>query len=213
MIRLLVSSVGIATAHLVLLGCQSGAVDRRKVVEFQYDHVANIQSTIRFATPVPLSPPVTSTRQVITKWPNEFWAIFVICSLDVQGPDLESFTYDRTNFYVEYERKSYGVLQQPFSVITETEDEIGPQDTSAIQSAIFTTIGVGPSTQIFSHGLSLSLNYRIAIYISDPEAANKVLPLRYTGHPAILRGRGHPPTSFPGYTPDSPPLPGTCRPS
>lgn len=208
--RVLGLPVVILTA--LLTGCRGVDIDLKKVVEFEYDHVANIQSTIRFGTAVPLSPPLTSTNQVISKWLGEFWAVFVICSLDVQGADITSFTYDRANFYVDYGGKTYGVLQ-PFSLITKTEDDIGPRDTSVIESAIFSTIGLGPSTQVFGPGLSPSLNYRIAIYVSDSTAADKRLTLRYRGQPSILRARGQNPATLPGYTSGSPPLPGSCRPS
>jgi len=198
------------TALLGLMGCQSAQIDLKKVVEFQYDHVADIQNTIRFAAPVPLSSTLTSTNQVISKWLGGFWAVFVICSIDVRGTEIESFTYDRTKFYVENGGKTYGALQ-PFNLITAAEDDIGPADTSTIESAIVNTIGSGPSTHVFGPGLSSSLNYRVAIFISDPTAANKVLTLRYKGHPSVLRGLGHSPADLPGYISGSPPLPGACR--
>lgn len=210
--RALVSSAAlIGTTLLAVLGCQNIELVPGKTVELHYDHVANIEDGIRFGTAVPLSPPLTSANEVIVKWPNEFWAVFVICSLNVPGVDHSTFAYDRTKFYVEYEGKTYGVLQEPFSVMTDTENDIGPQDIRAIDRAIMSTIGVGPNTQIFGQGLSPALNYRIAIYISNPDAADKVLTLRYAGHPTILRGRGQTPMTVPGYTPYSPPLPDSCR--
>jgi hypothetical protein len=209
--RILVPPTLIVITLLAVQGCQSVELVPGKSVELHYDHVANIEGGIRFETAVPLAPPLTSANAVIVKWPNEFWAVFVICSLNVPRVDNSTFSYDRTKFYVEYEGKMYGVLQQPFSVMTDTEKDIGPQDTSAIDHAIVSTIGVGPSTQIFVQGLSPALNYRIAIYISNPDAADKVLTLRYAGHPAILRGRGQTPMTVPGYTLDSPPLPASCR--
>ncbi len=199
------------TPLLIILGCQSVELVAGKSVELHYDHVANIEDGIRFKTAVPLSPPLTSANEVIVKWPNEFWAVFIICSLEVPGLDNNTFAYDRTKFYVDYEGKTYGVLQEPFSVMTDTENDIGPQDIRAIDRAIVSMIGVGPSTQIFGQGVSPALNYRIAIYISNPDAADKVLTLRYAGHPVILRGRGQTPLTVPGYTPDSPPLPESCR--
>ena len=202
--------IAVITALLVMMGCQSVGIDSKKVVVFHYDHVANIQNTIQFETTVPLSPPLTPTNQVIPKWLGGFWAVFMICSLDVQGTEIESFTYDRTNFYVEYGKKSYGALQ-PFSLITTAEDDIGPRDTSLIENAILSTIGSGPNTQVFGRGLHPSLNYRTAIFISDPTAADKEVTLRYKGHPSILRGLGDSPADLPGYVSGSPPLPGACR--
>lgn len=205
-----ISPAVMITTLLVIVGCQSVDTDLKKTVELQYDHVVNIQNTIQFETTVPLSPPLTPTNQVISKWLGGFWAVFVICSLDVQGTEIESFTYDRTNFYVEYGGKTYGALQ-PFSLITTAEDDIGPGETSVIENAIFSTIGSGPSTQVFGPGFSASLNYRIAIYIAAPTAIDKVLTLHYKGQPSILRGRGKSPADLPGYVSGSPPLPGTCR--
>ncbi len=209
-LRVFISPAVILTALLIAMGCQTVEVDPKKVVEFQYDHAANIQNTIRFEAAVPLSPPLTSTNQVISKWLGGFWAVFVICSLDVRGTEIESFIYDQTKFYVEYGGNTYGALQ-PFTLITATEDEIGPQDTIVIESAISNTIGSGPSTKVFGPGLSPTLNYRIGIYVSDPAAASKTLTLRYKGHPSILRSLGHNPVDLPGYISSSPPLPGACR--
>lgn len=197
------------SALLLTLGCQSLGIDSKRVVEFKYDHVANIENTVRFEATVPLAPPLTSTNQVISKWLGGFWAVFGICSVDVRGTELESFTYDRTNFYVEYGGKTYGALQ-PYSLITTAEDDIGPQDTNVIENAIFSTLGSGPSTKVFGPGLSPSLNYRIAIFISDATAAPKALTLRYKGQPSILRGLGYSPANLPGYISGSPPLPGAC---
>ena len=202
-------SSAIIAALVFVMGCQSARIDAKKLVEFRYDHVANIENTVRFEAAVPLAPPLTSTNQVISKWLGGFWAVFVICSVDVRGTELESFTYDRTNFYVEYGKKSYGALQ-PYSLITTAEDDIGPQDTNVIENAIFGTLGSGPSTKVFGPGLSPSLNYRIAIFISDSTAAQKALTLRYKGHPSILRGLGYSPANLPGYISGSPPLPGAC---
>lgn len=208
--HVLISTAILSIVTSSIMGCQSGESDLKKQVELQYDHVANIQSTIRFQTAIPLSPPLTPTNQVITRWLGSFWAVFVLCNLDVQGTDRESFTYDRSKFSVQYGGKTYGALQ-PYSVITVMEDDIGPQDTSVIESAILNTIGLGPSMQGFGPGLHQSLNYRIAIFISDSIAVDKVLTLHYSGQPLMLRGRGHRPATLPGYLPDSPPLPGSCR--
>ncbi|MGC4095677.1 MAG: hypothetical protein QM706_01050 [Nitrospira sp.] len=197
------------SALILTLGCQSLGIDSKRVVEFKYDHVANIENTVRFEATVPLAPPLTSTNQVISKWLGGFWAVFVICSVDVRGTEIESFTYDRTNFYVEYGGKTYGALQ-PYSLITTAEDDIGPQDTNVIENAIFSTLGSGPSTKVFGPGLSPSLNYRIAIFISDSTALPKALTLRYKGQPSILRGLGYSPANHPGYISGSPPLPGAC---
>jgi hypothetical protein len=196
-------------AILLTLGCQSLGIDSKRVVEFKYDHVANIENTVRFEATVPLAPPLTSTNQVISKWLGGFWAVFVICSVDVRGTEIEPFIYDRTNFYVEYGGKTYGALQ-PYSLITTAEEDIGSQDTNVIENAIFNTIGSGPSTKVFGPGLSPSLNYRIAIFISDSTASQKALALRYKGQPSILRGVGYSTANLPGYISGSPPLPGAC---
>jgi hypothetical protein len=140
------------TPLLIILGCQSVELVAGKSVELHYDHVANIEDGIRFKTAVPLSPPLTSANEVIVKWPNEFWAVFIICSLEVPGLDNNTFAYDRTKFYVDYEGKTYGVLQEPFSVMTDTENDIGPQDIRAIDRAIVSMSGWAQAHRSLARG-------------------------------------------------------------
>lgn len=81
-----------------------------EAVAFQYDHVANVKR-IHFTNPI------AGVAGNFVEPVNQggFWAIFVICSLDVQGSELTSFNYNAGNFFVENGNTSYGAMQ-PFQV-------------------------------------------------------------------------------------------------
>lgn len=181
------------------------------VVSFQYDHVANTQE-ISFRRP-----PVNSFNSVSTA-PNRrgFWAVFVLCSLDVQGKAIETFQYDASKFVIEYEGTTYGPLQ-PFEVVFGASPILNDaSNTPLIAAAIAQEVQVGPSHQPFPRGFYPSLNYRIAILIPDALSSyrGEQLTLKYIGQPSISLGRGQRPTNINdiGSGPLGEQAPSECRP-
>jgi hypothetical protein len=213
-------SVIVATLSVVVLAgingcdsCQNNSLDTglKNAVVFQYDHVANVHE-IRFPNKVEISG--TFGLNSVSPVEGGFWAVFVLCSLDVQGKEIQTFNYDASKFFVEYEGQSYGPLQ-PFKVRYEASTSLNsPTDTPKVAAAIANELQLGPSTQPFPRGFYPSLNYRIAILI--PQALQtyrgEQLTLTYTGQPSIVQGRGHSPTDVPVFGSGSGSVSGICRP-
>jgi hypothetical protein len=206
------SVIAATLSVIALAGCDNSLDTALKnVVVFQYDHVANVHE-IRFRNNVDI--PGTLGIGSISPKEGGFWAVFVLCSLDVQGKAIETFNYNVSNFFVKYEGDTYGPLQ-PFTVrYGASTSSNNPTDTPKVAAAIAKEIQMGPDTQPFPHGLYPSLNYRIAILIPKalPTYRGEQLTLTYTGQPSIFQGRGHSPTDIPVLDSNLGSVSGTCRP-
>jgi hypothetical protein len=189
---------GAMAAALLLGACAgpSGAPKNRVIVHYQ--HVANAHQ-VRFTTPLALSHRAAPVNYVAPIDSQGFWAIFVLCSVDVSDRALASFRYNVNNFEVEFGKQHFGVLQ-PYTLRYEDSADLNkPLETPAIVNAIAAEIQEGPVSQVFAHGFHASLNYRIAVYVPKAldEYAGTQLQLRYTGQSAILVGNDHPPSDLP----------------
>lgn len=197
----------------VLLGaCAEMDASLKKSVTFRYDHVANARQ-VKFATPLDLSPTYYPINFVSPLEPDGFWAIYVICSLDVAGSELPSFSYNAANFVAEHDGVTFGALQ-PFTVRLQSSADLNsPADTPKIAQAIVQELHVGPLTQVFPHAAYPSLNYRIAVYVPKRPAGygGDQMALRYTGQPSLMLGTGHAPADVPVAGAGVASLPTTCR--
>ena len=157
----------------------------KKVVIFHYDHVANMDR-INFTRPVQIDK-FYPTNLMTPFQEGGFWAIFVICSMDVEGREIQKFNYNISNFFVEYEGKNYGIALQPYTVNIGGRPN-NNENTPQVNAAIVSQLQGGPSTQYFPHGFYPSLNYRIAILIPHRLQAyrGEQLTLRYSGQPSIV---------------------------
>lgn len=185
-----------AAALLVLAACSS--TGPRDVAIIRYQHVANAHQ-VRFASPVTLAPGYRPVGYVLPLDSQGFWAIFVLCSVNVTGARMASFRYDADAFQVEYDGRSYGLLQPYTLRLQDTADLNTPADTASLVSAVAAEVQEGPAIRHFARGYYPGLNYRIAVYVPKelPGYAGEQLTLRYAGAPAILIGNGHPPSDLP----------------
>jgi hypothetical protein len=166
-----------------------------EAVIIRYQHVANAHE-VRFATPLGLAPRTAS--YVLPRNRQGFWAIFVLCSLDV-GTGVRRFLYNANNFRIDYAGTEYGLLR-PFSLrFDDSTDLNGPLETPALAVAIAGELQRGPSFEVFSPGAYPGLDYRIALFVPrglDGYAGDQ-LALRYHGQSVILIGNGYPPFDIP----------------
>jgi hypothetical protein len=165
-------------------------------VVIHYQHVANAHE-VRFATPLALAP--RPARFVLPRNRQGFWAIFVLCSLDVRGAAVPRFVYDVNNFRIDYAGRELGPLR-PYSLRFEDSAFLnGPPETPALANAIAGELQQGPSLQVFSHGFYPGLNYRIALFVPQGlvDYAGEQLRLSYRGQPSLLLGNGYPPYDIP----------------
>jgi hypothetical protein len=179
-----------------LAACSGPQPRAGDAVVIHYQHVANAHE-VRFATPLALAP--HPAGYVVPRNRQGFWAIFVLCSLDVHGASLPSFVYDANNFRVAWEGQDYGPVK-PFSLRYEDTAWVnGPADTPALANAIAAELQQGPSVQVFGPGSYPALNYRIALFVplGLTNYAGEQLGLHYLGQKSVLRGNGYPPYDIP----------------
>jgi hypothetical protein len=197
---------------LLLAGCTSVDPGLRETVVLHYQHVANVHR-IDFRNPVPLRHN-DAVHFVVPLESQGFWAVFVLCSVDVTAPDVPAFYYDVDRFRVQFGDRRFGPLRPYTLRLNDTIDLNTRMDTSAIVEAIGTEIHEGQSSQVFHHGFYPNLDYRFAIYV--PQAltgyAGEELPLRYVGGNTKVLGNGTPPSDIPVVGANGTGIAARCRP-
>jgi hypothetical protein len=197
---------------LLLAGCTSVDPGLRETVVLHYQHVANVHR-IDFTTPVPLRHN-GAVQSVLPLQSQGFWAVFVLCSVDVTGPAVPAFYYDVDRFRVHFGGRHFGPLR-PYTLRLDDTIQLNTRtDTAAIVDAIATEINEGPLTQVFRHGFYPDLDYRFAIYVPQdlPDYAGEELPLRYVGGHTLLLGNGTPPSDIPVAGGNGAGITARCRP-
>jgi hypothetical protein len=197
---------------LLAAGCTSVDNGVRDTVILHYQHVANVHR-IDFRNPVPLRR--NEAIHFVMPFESEgFWAVFVLCSVDVTGPGVPAFYYDIDRFRVQYGGKRFGPLRPYTLRLDDTIDLNTRTDTAAIVDAIATEIHEGPPSQLFQHGLYSNLDYRFAIYVPQglSDYAGEELPLRYVGGKTKVLGNGTPPSDIPMAGADGAGITARCRP-
>jgi hypothetical protein len=182
---------------LLLAGCTSVDPGLRDTVILHYQHVANVHR-IDFTTPVPLRRD-EAIHSVLPLQSQGFWAVFVLCGVDVSGPAVPAFYYDVDRFRVQFGGRRFGPLR-PYTLRLDDSIELNTRtDTAAIANAIAAEIHKGPPSQVFGHGFYPNLDYRFAIYVPQdlPDYAGEELPLRYVGGHTLMVGNGTPPSDIP----------------
>lgn len=185
----------IAAQLMALAACSSPRPEPAAPVVIHYQHVANVHE-IRFATPLALSPHTAS--YVIPRLRQGFWAIFVLCSMNVRS-DLPRFYYDVDDFRIDYPGRDDGPLR-PFSLRYDDAPDLNTAgDTPLLASAIAAELQHGPSQQSFGPGAYPALDYRIALFVPRglDDYAGDQLALRYRGQRVLLLGNGYPPFDIP----------------
>ncbi len=185
----------IAVPLMALAACSAPRPQPAAPVVIHYQHVANVHE-IRFAAPLSLAP--HATRYVMPRMRQGFWAIFVLCSMNVRS-DLKRFYYDVNDFRIDYPGRDDGPLR-PFSLRYDDAPDLNtPADTPVLAGAIAAELQNGPSRQTFGPGAYPALDYRIALFIPRglDDYAGDQLALRYRGQRVLMLGNGYPPFDIP----------------
>jgi hypothetical protein len=197
---------------LLLAGCTSVDPELRDTVVLHYQHVANVHR-IDFRNPVPLRRN-EEVHFVVPLESQGFWAVFVLCSVDVTGAGIPAFYYDVDRFRVQFGDRRFGPLRPYTLRLDDTIDLNTRTDTAPIVDAIAAEIHEGPPSQVFHHGFHANLDYRFAIYV--PQAltnyAGEELPLRYVGGHTMVLGNGTPPSDIPMVGANGGGIAARCRP-
>jgi hypothetical protein len=183
---------------LALLALAACAGPRPKAVAvLHYQHVANAHE-IRFTNPIALSAALYRVGYLSPVDSQGFWAIFVLCNVDVNERAQRGFHYSVNNFRVSHEGREFGGLP-PYSLRYQGQLDLNNTgDTMPILDAIAAEIQEGPPEQIFHSGFYPDLHYRFAIFVPKALAnyTGEQLTLTYKGQPAILVGNGKPPSDL-----------------
>lgn len=148
-----------------------------KAVSIKYVHIANVKS---FQEQVG-----GHSSLLVGVDNNSFWAVFEICSLDVQGSALSSgFNYSADKFFVEAASANYGVATPGnINVASVVMSSQSTQVTSAARDAF----SLSPTTQLFPKQFYPNLKYRIAIFVKENPVGyhGESMTLKYDGQPQI----------------------------
>lgn len=188
------SRIVLAAALLGLAACSSTRPNQARTVVIHYQHVANAHE-VRFTTP--LAP--RTAGYVLPRSRQGFWAIFVVCSVDVVGHAVPRFVYDVNKFRVDYNGHQHGPVL-PYSLRFEDSAYLNtPAETPVLAEAIAAELQQGPSLQVFPRGFYDSLNYRLALFVPRglDDYAGEQLNLSYLGQDASVEGNGYPPYDIP----------------
>jgi hypothetical protein len=188
--------IAMCAALLALAAC-AGPTPKALAV-LHYQHVANAHQ-IRFTNPIPLSAALYRVGYLSPVDSQGFWAIFVLCNIDVKDQARRGFHYNVNQFRVSHEGREFGGLP-PYSLRYQGQLDLNNAgDTLPIQDAIAAEIQEGPPEQIFHSGFYPDLNYRFAIFVPKALAnyAGEELALTYKGQPVILVGNGKSPSDLP----------------
>lgn len=196
----------VASSMFLLQGCAEVDANLKKTVVIKYAHVANVS---QFQG----SPDGFNQRQVSGAMPGSFWAIFDVCSIDVQGSGLTEMKYEAGKFVADAGTGTYGPLDPG---IVNFAGSGMSSDNPIVLATLRNAFGLAPASQSYPKGFYPSLKSRIAIFIKQapPGYHGDAIILRYNGQPdvaAIVQNAGdNSPPAVPFYLPGSTPLRNPC---
>jgi hypothetical protein len=200
----------LTTAALVgLQGCRScsdpqAEQNLRRLVWMKYAHVANVEE---------MDAPGPTGTVKLAPTSEGFWAVFDICTVDVQGSALTGFDYDAGNFFVEAGPASYGPMN-PGTVNTGGIPRSGYDP--VVTGLVHRGLKLSPVTDNFPKAYHPNVRYRVAVYVKERPAnyRNEPLALKYANHPTMMQDVSPGGPSVRDFYNDgaSPPIVGTCPP-
>ena len=178
-----------------------------KAVAMKYVHVANVRML--------QAPMDGSQMQMVGVDNGSFWAVFDICSLDVQGSALTGgFSYSAERFYIDAGSVRYSSANPGnINVASVGMSSQSPQVTNAVHAAF----SLSPTTQFFPKQFYPNLKYRIAIFVKENPSGyhGEAMTLNYDGQPQVAAlvqnvSPGNPEFRSFYNSGVSPPIIGTC---
>lgn len=162
----------------VLIGCQCTEADQnlKKAVWIKYVHVANVHR---------IQPNDGNSFQYNGVNNGSFWAVFELCSIDVQGKDLSGFNFSTGKFVIPWGTGQIG-KSTPGLVArsdAQTRPSPGPEVDNAVQKALET----GVTSQYMQKQLYLKPGIRFAIFLNDRPNGYQgdAMDLKYLGQPEV----------------------------
>lgn len=160
----------------LLQACAEVDTNLKKMVVIKYAHLANVSQFQAAADG-------DQQSLLVGVNPGSFWAIFDVCSIDVQGSSLTGMQYDASKFVAAAGNGMYGP-SDPLGVVNVASVPM-PSDSLPVRTALNDAFVLGPTSQFFPKGFYPALKSRIAIFVREA-------PLGYHGDAMVLRYNGQP---------------------
>jgi hypothetical protein len=149
----------------------------KKTVVIKYAHVANVRQFQGTTDGV-------SQSSLVGVNPGSFWAVFDVCSIDIQGINLTGMQYEARKFVAEAGTGTYGPSNpDTVNVASVPMSSESPQ----VRAALADAFSLGPVSQFFAKGFYPTLKWRIAIFVREAPVGYKgdTMSLRYNGQPDV----------------------------
>jgi hypothetical protein len=191
----------------LLQACAEVDANLKKMVVIKYAHLANVGQFQGAADGVHQS-------LLVGVNPGSFWAIFDVCSIDVQGSGLAGMQYDASKFVAEAGSGSYGP-SDTLGVVNVASVPM-PSESPPVRAALKDAFSLGPASQYFPKGFYPTLKSRIAIFVREAPVGYRgdAMGLRYNGQPdvaALVQNAGdNNPAAIPFYMGKSAIIASTC---
>lgn len=160
----------------LLQGCAEADTNLKKMVVIKYAHLANVSQFQAVADGAHQS-------LLVGVNPGSFWAIFDVCSIDIQGSGLTGMQYEAGKFVADAGNGTYA-SSDPLGVVNVASVPM-PSDSPMVRAALNDAFALGPTSQFFPKGFYLTLKSRIAIFVREA-------PVGYHGDAMVLRYNGQP---------------------
>lgn len=162
---------------LLLAACAGVDAGLKKAVVIKYVHVANV-------TQFQGSPDGVNQRLLAGVNPGSFWAVFDVCSIDVQGNSLAGMQYEAHRFVANAGTGTYGPHNPgPVNLSGTGTSSDSPPVVAAVQDAF----APGPASQFYPNGFYPGLKSRVVIFVKEAPAGyhGEAVTLRYNGEPEV----------------------------
>lgn len=162
----------------LLQACAEVDTNLKKMVVIKYAHLANVSQFQGAADGVHQS-------LLVGVNPGSFWAIFDVCSIDIQGSSLTGMQYDASKFVADAGSGTYG-SPDPLGVVNVASVTMS-SDSAPVRAALTDAFVLGPTSQFFPKGFYPTLKSRIAIFVREapPGYHGDAMVLRYNGQPDV----------------------------
>jgi hypothetical protein len=160
----------------LLQACAEVDTNLKKMVVIKYAHLANVSQFQAAADG-------DHQSLLVGVNPGSFWAIFDVCSIDVQGSSLAGMQYEASKFVADAGNDTYA-SSDPLGVVNVASVPM-PSDSPPVRAALNDAFALGPTSQFFPKGFYPTLKSRIAIFVREA-------PVGYHGDAMVLRYNGQP---------------------
>jgi hypothetical protein len=165
---------------LLLQSCASIQQNAPKVVWFKIAHLARVH----MIQPGPSNP--AGNFQYDAANSDGFWAVFEVCSIDVQGSALTNgFDYNSGNFAIPWVTGEIGGSSP--GIVSRSDAKGLPMPNPEVFAAVSIALESGPGSLHLAKGTYIKPGYRFAIFVDKWPVGymGEAMNLHYNGQPEV----------------------------